>query len=202
MKLCLLCLVFVVGCGATARPVTLVEEWPAKPADYRATTAAWTRSATLNTGYQEALELTATFKSPQWRAAYAARDAKNRGLSGAAFDQRMTQAQADAAGPYEFELLVTTWDRRENDLDRGKRSVWRVRVLDEQGMEVEPLEIVRDKRSEGVLKSEFPAFGKFSIAYIVRFPREKPLLGPSVKQLRLHMSSSRGHVQLVWKSGS
>ncbi|MBA3397321.1 MAG: hypothetical protein H0T89_32140 [Deltaproteobacteria bacterium] len=202
MKQSLLCLVFVLGCGATAGSVALTDAWPATPPDYGDTTATWTRSATLNTGYQEALELAATFKSPEWRAAYAARDAKNRGLTGAAFDQRMAQAQADAAGPYEFELLVTTWDRRENDLDRGKRSVWRVRVLDEQGMEVEPLEIVRDKRSEGVLKSEFPAFGKFSIAYIARFPREKALLGPDVKQLRLHMSSSRGHVQLVWKSGN
>ena len=74
------------------------------------------------------------------------------------------QAQAEMAGPYEIELMVTTWDRRENDLDRGKKSVWRVVLVDEQGNEIEPLEIVKDKRPSFTVRADFPAFGDFATA--------------------------------------
>ena len=112
--------------------------------------------------YQEVLDLAVTFKSPEWRAAHAARDAEHRGLTGDARDQRLAQAQAEMAGPYEVELMVTTWDRRENDLDRGQKSVWRVVLVDEQGREIEPIEIVKDAGRRSSLRSEFPALGDFA----------------------------------------
>jgi hypothetical protein len=102
------------------------------------------------------------------------------------------------AGPYELELLVTTWDRRENDLDRGKKSVWHVVLLDEAGKEIEPIEIVKDKRSAYQLREEFPALGDFATAYIARFPRTQPVLGPNIHAIKLRMSSERGGVELVW----
>ncbi|MDQ3365946.1 MAG: hypothetical protein M3680_11015 [Myxococcota bacterium] len=189
------------GCGGVDPPVRLTDEWPSRAGDYEDVTAAWTRKATLRSEYQEALELAATFKSPEWRAAHAAKDARARGLVGAALEQHMAQAQADAAGPYEFQVMVTTWDRRENDIDRGKKSVWKLRMLDEQGMEIEPLEIIKDKRPDFVVRNEFPAFGDFAKSYVVRFPREQPLLGPNTKRMRMRMSSSRGGVELVWSGG-
>ncbi len=164
------------------------------PTAYQKVTNDWTRSTNLRGPYQEVLRLAATFKSPEWRQAYAAKDAEARGLGGAARDQRLAQAQADAAGPLEIELLVTTWDRRENDLERGKKSVWRVRMLDDAGAEIEPLEIVKDKRPDLVLHAEFPAFGDFATAYIARFPRPATL----PQQLRLRVSSERGGVHVEW----
>ena len=71
--------------------------------------------------------------------------------------------------------MVTTWDRRENDLDRGKKSVWRVVLVDEHGHEIEPLEIVKDKRPTFTVRAEFPALGDFATPYIARFPRTPPL---------------------------
>jgi hypothetical protein len=194
-------LVMLAACGAATPRVNLDDKaWPARIGDYEEVTQKWTRTANMRSTYQEALEVSATFKSNEWRAADAAKDANARGLVGEARAQRMAQAQADAAGPYEFELMVTTWDRRENDLDRGKRSVWRLRMLDENGMEIEPLEVIKDKRPGFIIRSEFPVFGDFAEAYIVRFPRNKPLLGPGVKQMRMRMSSTRGGVELVWKA--
>jgi hypothetical protein len=164
------------------------------PNHYQRVTNDWTRTNSLHRSYQEVLQLAATFKSAEWRAAYAVKDAEARGLTGAARDQRLAQAQADAAGPLEIELLVTTWDRRENDLDRGKRSVWRVRMLDDAGSEIEPLEVVRDKRPTLVLRAEFPALGDFATAYVARFARPAQL----PRQLRLRISSERGGVQVDW----
>ena len=193
--------VLATACGAGVPAVVLDDQaWPARIGDYEEVTENWTRTANMRSTYQEALEVSATFKSNEWRAADAAKDADARGLVGEARAQRMAQAQADAAGPYEFELMVTTWDRRENDLDRGKRSVWRLRMLDENGMEIEPLEVIKDKRPGFIIRSEFPAFGDFAEAYIVRFPRNKPLLGPGVKQMRMRLSSTRGGVELVWRA--
>jgi len=196
-----LVLLFLAACGSTPPLVPLTPDWPNEapaPDDYDDVTKTWTRSANLRGAYQEVLELAATFKSPEWRAAYAARDADHRQLTGDGRNQRLAQAQAEMEGPWELELLVTTWDRRENDLDRGKRSVWRVVLVDDAGNEIEPLEIVKDRRPAFTLRADYPALGDFATAYVARFPRTAPVLGPGVKQVRLRMSSSRGSVELAW----
>ena len=193
-------LAFGIACTGTPPPVRLTEEWPAKVNEYDDVARDWTRSAILRGQYQQVLELYGTFKSPDWRAAHAERDAEHRGLAGEARDQLLAQAQADMAGPYEVELLVTTWDRRENDLDRGKRSVWRVVLIDDQGHEIEPLEIVKDKRPTNTLRADFPVVRDFATAYVARYPRTTPVLGPGVHRVRLRMSSVRGGVELAWQA--
>ena len=165
------------------------------PSQYERVTTAWTRKAEMRQRYQEALTVHVTYKSPEWREAFARKTAEDRGLDGAALEQHLAQARADAAGPLEFQLIVVTWDRSENDLERGKRSVWRVRLLDDQGMEIEPLEIVRDKRPDYIIRAEYPQMTNFARAYIARFPRDK-IADPS--KVRLHLSSPRGGVRLVW----
>lgn len=186
------------GCSSAPKLRTLSTDWPAQSADYKDTTRAWTRSTALRALYQEVLEVAATFKSPDWRAAFAARDAAHRGLTGAALEERMAQAKAEMEGPWELEVMVTTWDRRENDLDHGKRSVWRVVLIDEAGNEIEPLEIIKDKRPAFTIRADYPALGDFATAYIARFPRTATILGPGVKHVRLRMSGSRGGVELEW----
>jgi hypothetical protein len=195
-----LVLVALVACGSAPPRVDLSGRWPAVAEDYDTVTQRWTRNTSLRDQYQEILELSAVLKSPEWRAAHASRDAYFRKLTGDAREQRMAQAQAEMAGPWEVELLVTTWDRRENDLDRGKKSVWRVVLVDDQGNEIEPLEIVKDKRPAFTVRADYPAFGDFATAYIARFPRDKQVLGPAVRTVRLRMSSVRGGVELEWKA--
>jgi hypothetical protein len=164
------------------------------PTPYQRVTKEWTRKRNLRGPYQEVMQLAAIYKSAAWRRAYAEKDATARGLAGAARDQRIAQAEADATGSFEIELLVTTWDRRENDLDRNAKSVWRVRLLDDSGAEIEPLEIVRDKRPILILRAEFPSMGDFATAYVAKFPRGK--VDPSA--VRLRVSSERGGVTVEW----
>lgn len=170
------------------------------PTPYQRVTNEWTRTDSLSGSYQEVLKLSAVLKSPEWRAAYAEKDAATRGLAGAARDQRLAQAKADGTGPLEFELIVTTWDRKENDLDR-KKAAWRVRMLDPAGTEIEPIDIVKDKRPTQIIKAEFPSMGDFATAYIVRFARPTD---PAVDKfrtgfLRLRVSSERGAVEVAWE---
>ena len=194
------CLLFALcaACAATAPVVRLTEDWPTTIRDYDDVVADWTRKAQLHAAYQEVCELVATFKSAEWRAAHAAYEADNRGLTGEPRAKHIAAARAEIAGPYELEVMLTTWDRRENDLDRGKKSVWRVVLIDEHGQEIEPLEVIKDRRPSYVVRAEFPALGEFATPYIVRFPRTTQLLGPTARQLRLRMSSTRGGLEVLW----
>lgn len=204
-----LALLSTLGCGPKVPPVRLTEDCAATPwSDYEGVTKAYTREDKRQDSYQEWVHALAIFKSPEWRASYASRDAENRGLSGEQRNQALAQACAAMAGPYEFEIMLTTWDRRENDLDRGDRSVWQVRLLDQQGNEVAPLQIIKDKRPSFTLRADYPPQGDFggaydfATAYIVRFPRPEqgkpPLLGPGVQKLTLRMSSHRGFIEFSW----
>jgi hypothetical protein len=188
------------ACSVTYPAVRLTEDWPTTIRDYKAVVRDWTRKAQLHANYQEVCELVATLKSSEWRAAEAVHDADVRGLTGAARDERLARSRAEVAGPYELEVMVATWDRRENDLDRGKKSVWRVVLIDEQGREIEPLEIVRDRRPAFVVRAEFPSLGEFATPYIARFPRTAPIFGATARQVRLRMSSTRGGVEVDWKA--
>jgi hypothetical protein len=188
------------ACTVTYPAVRLTEDWPPTSRDYGSVVRDWTRKAQLHASYQEVCELAVTFKSAEWRAAFAKHDADIRGLVGEGREQRIAQSRAEVAGPYELELMLTTWDRRENDLDRGKKSVWRVVLIDDGGQEIEPLEIVRDRRPAFVVRAEFPALGEFATPYIARFPRARPILGPSAKHVRLRMSSTRGGLEVDWTS--
>jgi hypothetical protein len=188
------------ACAATAPAVRLTDDWPAAVRGYDVVVRDWTRKVQLHASYQEVCELVATLKSAEWRAAHATHDADLRGLIGPDREQRLAQVRADVAGPYEIEVMLTTWDRRENDLDHGKKSVWRIVLIDERGHEIEPLEIVKDRRPAFVVRAEFPALGEFATPYIARFPRTTPIFGPGIKQVRLRMSSTRGAVEVDWKA--
>lgn len=192
-------LTLAAACGG-AQPVSLTNEWPSQAGSYKSVTEAWTRNDSLSASYQQVLSVHATMLSPEWRAAHAQRDAELRGLGPAARDELFVKAKADAAGPWQFELLVTTWDRSENDLHRGKRATWKVALLDEQGNEIAPLELVRDRRPDYMLLADFPHYGDFAQAYVVSFPKDKPVLGPSVRAVRMRLTSVRGAVELIWNA--
>lgn len=192
----LLALVGATGC-ATAR-VPLTNEWPSSAGEYHAVTREWTRSASLSQDYQLVISAEATLLSAPWRAAKIEREARLRGLGPAARQALLATEQERAQGPWEIELLVTTWDRKENDLHRGARASWRVALLDEQGNEIAPMEITRDRRPPHVVRAEFAHLGDFAQAYVVRFAKEVPLLGPGVRRVRLRVTSARGAVELVW----
>lgn len=188
------------ACSVTYPSVRLTEDWPTTVRAYPEVVHDWTRKAQLHADYQQVCELVATFKSAEWRAAHAMHDADVRGLTGEAREQHIAQSRADLAGPYELEVMVTTWDRRENDLDRGKKSVWHVALIDDNGQEIQPLEIVKDRRPSFVVRAEFPLLGEFATPYIARFPRTTPIFGPSTKQVRLRLSSARGGLEVSWRA--
>lgn len=195
-------LALAAGCGggpAATGPASLAGTWPEQPDDYRQVTERWTRRGILRSATEQVLEVFATLKSPEWHAAHVAYLAETEQLTAAARAELATNAQLAATqGPYEVALMMTTHDRRENDLDKGDRSVWRVVLTDAQGNALAPVEIVRDRRPRGVIAAELPYLNDFAVPYILRFPRDLALMGPDAKQIALKISSARGAVTLIW----
>lgn len=187
------------ACTPKPNPVVLSEAWPQSPGKYHQVHSDWTRRAVLRQVDEEILEVYATFKSPAWRAAYIAHTGATRKLPEVEQKTLREEHGKVAAEFHEVHLLVTTWDRKENDLQKGAKSVWRLSLRDDQGGEVEPESVTRDKRPQFIVQAEYPDMGDFATAYIVRFPHTIDVLRQGAKQFSLVMSSSRGAVELVWQ---
>ena len=191
-------LLLLFSCTPKAQPVALSHSWPTSPRSYEAVTRDWTRRAELHDYEVKVLEVHALVKSPEWRAAFIRQRAKHEALTPAEVQASVQEHKQQAKNYYEVELLVTTYDRRDNDLAKGSRSVWRVSLLDDRGTRIRPTEIKRDRRSRGVLKAYFPSLDDFAEAYVARFPATVDLFRADATKFSLRMASSRGSVELVW----
>ena len=198
--------VALAGCGsALQREVDLAGAWPTAPAtadQFAAVDRQWTRRAELRAGFQQVLDVHATLRSPAWRAAWAEREIAVRALPAPEAEALRTTARAAADGDYEVTIVVVAYERAENDLDRGARSVWRVALVDDAGRETPASEIVRDRRPRDVLRAELSTHGDFAEVYVARFPRSAEVLRPGAHQVSLKIAGSRGRVLLTWHAPS
>ncbi len=178
------------GCASAPQPISLSAEWPAEVGDYDDVNRKWTRRSRTIDGpddrgrtFEQTLEVVATFKSPEWRAAYVKNRARYHKLPPSEVAALTASEKADAAKNYEVMLLVSTYDRRLNELQKGKRSVWRVALVDAAGTEI---------------AAEFPQLGDFHQPYVARFPRTVELLRPGVHRFSLKVTSAQSGVELIW----
>ena len=196
----------VSGCAHTPPAIHLTSEWPAQPGDYQEVTRAWTRSGSLRSGpashndylIEQTLEVTATLESPEWRAAYVDFMAHQNHLPPDAIQALADEQKKDAADHYEVELMVATYHRRANDLQKGDRSIWRVALADDAGHQIIAGEIQRDRRPRSEIAAQFPSLTDFEEPYVARFPHTIDLLHPGARRISLRMSSAQGGVELVW----
>jgi hypothetical protein len=194
----------LVACAQAPAAVDLSGAWPEQTRSFRQVTVDWTRSARLRTPLStetaQVLEVYATFKSPEWRSAYVA-FSRDRRLLPAPEVAALAEAQrADLEGHYEVHLLVATHDRRINDLHKGARSSWRLALVDDAGVEIEPVQVRRDRRPRTEIEAEFPHLTAWHLVYIARFPRTVELLRGDARHFSLKMSSQQGGVELVWRA--
>ena len=184
------------GCGGSSPP--------ASADDYEDVTEKWTRHGRDHADthgelvIEQTIDVFATFKSPEWRAAYIAYLTEREDLSPAAVAELTEKSKAEAAAGYEVELLVATYDRRANDLQKGARSTWRVALVDDAGVEIVASEVKRDRRPTSEIKAEFPELGGFHSPYVARFPRTVDLLRPEARKFKLKVTSTQGGVTMVW----
>lgn len=187
------------GCSGPAA-IELTERWPEKPRSYETTARAWTRGGDINQNYQLVARVHATFLSPELRAAEIEYRTELERLSPGQRQKLVESEQKAAAGDYVVELFLATHEPRENDLNKGKRSIWRLTLADDRGNDVEAVDIKRDRRPHEVLRSLYPWISAFDRAYIVRFPRTVDVLHQGAREFTLRAACPRGSVVLTWNA--
>jgi hypothetical protein len=200
----LLCLcAVVVACGAQPS-VRATEPWPEAAGAYREAYDRHTRHASARNGYDTVLDAFATLKASAWRAAYVAELARRTKLSGSERDALATQEKDADSQAWEIELLCATWRPAWNDFAKESRSMWRVVLVGDDGREVTPIKVERDRRQRGVIESYFFGAGPFHKAYVLTFPKTaadgQPLVAPDgPSRLALRIGGALGQLEMEWK---
>jgi hypothetical protein len=190
------------GCAGAPVKVSLGEPSPPPTAkDYVDQLKRWTRHAHLRSDFDQALDVDATLRSPEFREAYAAKYIELYRIGDENKARIRGEILSDGADTYEFHVETATHDYGLNDLTSAK-TIWRVSLIDDQGHEVTPKQVVglRERRA---LDAEFyPYTGVFSRGWTLRFPRARgdgtPLVGADTKALTLRFAGPQGSVDLVW----
>ena len=198
-RVAILAALLLVAC-ATGPRVPLDDSWPNEAPAYAAAYEQWMRFGAIRSGYDEILQVYALYKSPAWRTAWVYRRAKALLLPDDEVAALLAEQRREAQEFHEVELLVSTYNRDENDLAKGERSIWRLALVDDDGREVTPVSVTKDRRPRDVIRAEYPDFGDFATAYVVRFPRTFQVLGADARQFSLKMASTRGGIELLWKA--
>jgi hypothetical protein len=194
------------SCGSSPPKVKLDGQWPAKLSeDYRDVTRSWTRRGkligTFREGMSNLLDVSATFRSPEWRTAYVDFRAKREMMPATRKAELMAEQRAEDEKYYEVVLLVMTHTFRENDLQKGDRSVWRLALVDASGKEVEPSEVQSVRTPQEMLRAYYPDLQPQHEVYVARFPKEGVnIYSGGAKRFSLKMAGARGGVELIWKA--
>lgn len=181
----------------TTGTAQFTEEWPSSQRPYDEVYADWTRKGRLVYDYDRLLDVSATFKSTEWRSAYVARRGRAERLPRGEIDDLARRELAESREHFELELLVRTYRSEDNDLQKNQRSRWRIVLIDDEGNQYEATEIRRDRRARGDLLALFPDLDAQDEAYIAKFPRTARLMERN--SFSLLIASLEGSVELSWR---
>ena len=171
--------------------------------DYEQVLDTWTRTENLITLAQldNLLTATATFESWDFRWAYVVRYVEDYRLN---LDQRkklLDQTLDETKTSHHFFVAITGGRRRHNDLTKPD-SAWIVRLIDSEGNETVPAEIVAVKRPNAVERTYFPYLTPFHQVFRIRFPAAKsdgrPAISPRAEWFGLRFAGAQGNSELVW----
>ncbi|HXU70897.1 MAG TPA: hypothetical protein VN947_16295 [Polyangia bacterium] len=201
-RLALVAACLIAGCASAPVVVSLGEpQRQATPKDYVNQLKRWTRHAHLRSDFDEALDVDATLRSPEFRDAYAAKYIELYRIGPENQPHTRGELMADGADTYEFHVETSTHDYALNDLTSAK-TVWRLTLVDDDGHEVQPSRVVAGKERRALDEQFYPYVNIFSRGWTVRFPRTRldgsPLVGSDTKALTLRFAGPQGSVDLVW----
>jgi hypothetical protein len=190
------------GCASAPVKVSLAEPSPPPTSkDYVDELKRWTRHAHLRNDFDQALDVDATLRSPEFREAFAAKYIEIYRIGSENQAHTRGEILSDGADSYEFHIETATHDYALNDLTSAK-TVWRVTLVDDQGHEVQPSKVTGLKERRALDEEFYPYASIFSRGWTMRFPRTRldgsPLVGSDTKALTLRFAGPQGSVDLVW----
>jgi hypothetical protein len=171
--------------------------------DYGSALDRWTRSADdFDFGHlSEVLHVTATFESHEMRWAYVVRYAADHSMTTEEREHLLERSLGDAQTRHRFFVTLGAPIFREGDLT-GEQSDWRVLLVDDNGHQTEPVELLRIPRPSRDMRAYFPAIHRqrhvFRIAFPVVDEEGAATIEPGSRRVTLRFAGASGTVNLEW----
>ena len=197
-----LAFVVVAGCASAPIVVSLAEPSPPPTAkDYVDELKKWTRSGHLLADFDEALTVNATFRSPEFRAAYAQKWIVTYRIGPDDAARTRERLMSEGADTWEFHVESSAHRWEINDFS-SKKSIWRLALVDDTGREVTAKETVATTNRRELEMEFYPYANIFSKGWTLRFPKTltdgTALIGPDTRTVTLRIAGPMGVIDLVW----
>jgi hypothetical protein len=170
---------------------------------YKSVCDEWSREARIHRGLEVELIVAATFKSQQFRRAYADEYAKAYRLSPERENQFVEDQLEAGARVHEFLIASFVPEEKWNDFDKAT-SMWQLYLVNDQNERVAPVEVRRVRREDAVTPHFFPYVTPWKSVYTVRFPykiltTDEPIIEEDTKEIKLVITSVLGTAEMDWK---
>jgi len=146
--------------------------------------------------------VSATFKSPEFRASYADEYAKIYKLSESEKKKLIIDQNRAGSDYNEFIMAAHVPEENENDFSK-KKSIWRMHLSVDKKRRARPAEIRKIYKKNSFLTHFFPYITPWKSVYVIRFPVKFPgtdrlLIDESVENIRLIIAGVNGSVEFTW----
>lgn len=199
---CALALGSASACGASRVSLRNTEH-AFTAGDYGSTYDRWTRSADdFDIGQlTEVLHVTATFESHEFRWAYVARYASDHSMTTEERTRTLEHSLNEAGQRHRFFVTIGAPIYREADLG-DERSDWRVLLVDANGHQTEPNEVLRIPRPSRDMRAYFPSIHRQRHTFRIAFPamdsEGAPTIAEGSDHVILRFAGASGTVNLQW----
>jgi len=176
---------------------------PYRTKDYKSVLDKWSHEARIHHGLKVALIALATFKSVDFRHAYAEEYAQAYKLRGEEKNRLVKSHMEAASHGHEFLLASFVPEKKWDDFDKRK-SMWRLYLINDDQEHVEPVEVRKVKKQDPVITHFFPYITPWKSIYTVRFPHKspetnQPIIKDSTMIIKFMMTSVLGTAEMSWK---
>ena len=191
----LLVLPFFSTCTQSRRIYSKLSDTEYTSIDYRMILDRWTRKGSIHKGLGTELLITATYKAEEFRRAFA-KEYGHLYMQTPQENQKMIADQIRAGEDYDdFIVAIYTPEREWDDFEQ-RDSLWKVYLMRDGGLRVEPLEIRKVKKDRILSESFYPFISPWSTVYSFRFKKEEQ--HQAAQSLELILTSPSGSVTLKW----
>lgn len=190
--------------GCSSAPLSLrPAEHTFTASNYGSILDRWTRNADdFDFGQLgEVLHVTATFEAHEFRWAYVVRYAADHSMTTEERTRLLERSLADSGERHRFFVTVGAPIYREGDLT-GEQSDWRVLLVDANGHQTDPVEVLRIPRPSRDMRAYFPSIHRqrhiFRIAFPVVDEGGARTIEPGSDHVVLRFAGASGTVDLRW----
>jgi hypothetical protein len=194
--------------SACSTPKVQLSEGPREyvATDYETVLKSWTRNKQFtNVNVMDnVLTVTATYESWDFRWAYVVRYAEDYRLT---VDQRhslLERSLSEARDGHQFYVSLYAQKYKWNDIT-AKEPAWIVRLIDDEGTETAPSEIVSIRKPGAIELTYFPYTTPWRSAFRVSFPRVRadgrPTIASAARWFGLRFAGAQGNEELIWELG-